>query len=112
MMNHGLSLRQVEILRGVLSLLSHRFDRVGLFGSRATGRARPASDIDLVIYGAKDPQLADTLFTLFGESGLPMTVDVVDYDRIDEPSFRQQIDAVAQPLFAAIELGGRPQAAD
>ena len=52
-----------------------------LFGSRAMGRASPQSDVDLVIYGADDPRLVDQLFTLFDESLLPMTVDVVDYDR-------------------------------
>lgn len=106
MADHGLSDRQVSIIRDVLSGLSDRFDRVGLFGSRATGRARPASDIDLVVFGARDPRLTDTLFTLLDESGLPMTVDVVDYDRIDHPPLRQHIDAVVQPLFTAEELRG------
>ena len=107
MADHGLSDRQMAILREVLSGLSDRFDRVGLFGSRATGRARAASDIDLVVFGARDPRLTDTLFTLFDESGLPMTVDVVDYDRIDHLPLRQHIDAVAQPLFTAAELRAR-----
>ncbi len=107
MADHGLSERQIAILRDVLSGHSDGFERIGLFGSRATGRARPASDIDLVVFGANDARLADMLYTLLGESGLPMTVDVVDYDRIDHPPLRQHIDAVVQPLFTAEELRAR-----
>ncbi len=73
--------RQRAILYDVLAPFAAGFDRVGLFGSRATGRASPQSDVDLVIYGADDPRLVDRLFTLFDESLLPVTVDVVDYDR-------------------------------
>ena len=99
MPDDGLSAHQRAILRDVLAPFAERFDHVGLFGSRATGRAGPQSDVDLVIYGADDARLVDRLFTLFGESLLPMTVDIVDYDRIEYPPLKRHIDEVVQILF-------------
>ncbi len=104
MPDDGLSSRQRAILRDVLAPFAERFDRAGLFGSRATGRAGPQSDVDLVIYGADDPRLVDQLFTLFDESLLPMTVDIVDYDRIDHPPLKGHIDAVVRILFDRRDL--------
>jgi predicted nucleotidyltransferase len=104
MHDDGLTPRQRAILHDVLAPFAEKFDQVGLFGSRATGRAGPRSDVDLVIYGADDPRLVDQLFTLFDESLLPMTVDVVDYDRIDHPPLKDHIDAVVRILFDRRDL--------
>ena len=72
MFNHGLSKKQLDILRSILVLFSEKIDYVGLFGSRATGRYRPNSDIDLVIYGPIDEKTTDRLFTLLNDSNLPV----------------------------------------
>ena len=60
--------------------------RVAVFGSRATGRARPFSDLDLLLC---DPprlswaQRAD-LHDAFEASALPFSVDVVELDGLAE----------------------------
>ena len=60
--------------------------RVAVFGSRATGRARPFSDLDLLLI---DPprlswaQRAD-LRDAFEASALPFSVDVVELDGLAE----------------------------
>ncbi len=41
MSNHGLSAKQLNTLRSILLPFSEKIDRVGLFGSRATGLYRP-----------------------------------------------------------------------
>ena len=67
--------------------------RVYLFGSRATGRAKKFSDLDLCIKADKPLGLnvMSALAEDFSESDLPWKVDVVDWSTI-EPEFRKIID--------------------
>jgi hypothetical protein len=54
---HGLTAAQLAALRSALAPHADRIERVDLFGSRATGRARPNSAVDLVIRGDIDEAL-------------------------------------------------------
>jgi len=66
--------------------------KVWVFGSRATGRARRYSDLDLAIDAGR-PVTLDELAQLaeaFRESDLPYKVDIVDWQSIDD-RFRQII---------------------
>lgn len=60
---------------------------------------------DLVLYGSADQAVCDRLWTLFQESWLPFSVDVVSYAAIDSPPLRAHIDAVARPLFVRTDTG-------
>jgi predicted nucleotidyltransferase len=66
---------------------------VWVFGSRATGTARRASDLDLAIDAGRPLTRAETgaLLDAFEESDLPYTVDLVDLNTV-APSFRAIID--------------------
>lgn len=67
---------------------------VWAFGSRARGRAKPYSDLDLAIVGDR-PLSIDRLAELaeaFSESDLPWKVDLVDWS-LSSPSFRGRIAA-------------------
>lgn len=73
--------------------------RVAIFGSRATGRARPFSDLDLLLI--EPPRLtwaqrAD-LRDAFEASTLPFSVDVVELDALAE-GMRQRVLTEAMPL--------------
>ena len=63
-----------------------------MFGSRATGKARRYSDLDLAIVGSGSLNLRTLgrLLMEFEESDLPFTVDVVDWNSASE-SFRKEI---------------------
>lgn len=100
MTNHGLTERQLKIISDVLRPYADAIEMVGIFGSRATGKYRENSDIDLVLYGKLDEADIDRLRTLFAESALPMTVDVVAYHLIDHPPLQAHITAVIKPLFS------------
>lgn len=65
---------------------------VWAFGSRTTGRAKPYSDLDLVIIGDAPLGLSRmaALTEAFSESDLPWKVDVVDWATTSE-AFRQVI---------------------
>jgi len=73
--------------------------KVAVFGSRATGRARPHSDLDLLLL---DPprltwhQRAD-LRDAFESSELPFRVDVVELQGLAE-GMAQRVHGEARPL--------------
>ena len=75
----GLSISEMKILRKILNEVKSRIEQVAVFGSRATGRHKPNSDLDLVIYGSADESDYDRLWTLFQESSLPFSVDINFY---------------------------------
>jgi predicted nucleotidyltransferase len=64
---------------------------VWAFGSRVNGKARPASDLDLVIFSR--PEQKSRVFALqeaLEESALPFRVDLLIWDEIPE-SFKTNI---------------------
>lgn len=84
-------------LQRALTPLHDCFAGIKVFGSRATGRSRRTSDIDLVVYGA-EPRGVRLIADALEESLLPMTVDVVAYETITSDLLRQHIDRFAKPL--------------
>ena len=76
----------------VLSGLGGAPARVYLFGSRATGHARPASDIDVAVWPLTELPIG-TLALIreaLEESLIPFTVDLVDLRDTDE-AFRARV---------------------
>jgi predicted nucleotidyltransferase len=96
--------RQRAILHKIFAPYADKIERVGVFGSRATGKARPNSDIDLVVYGGIEQADIARLHTLFTDSLLEVTVDVVAYDQISYLPFKEHIDAVVLTLFTHEDL--------
>jgi predicted nucleotidyltransferase len=71
-----------------------RSTKAWVFGSRATGRARRYSDLDLAIDAGR-PLTLDEIAILteaFSESDLPYRVDVIDWREIDD-RWRERIAA-------------------
>lgn len=61
------------------------------YGSRAEGTARPASDLDLVVFAAPDDmRRVGDLRDAFEESNLPFRVDLFVWDAVPR-SFRENI---------------------
>lgn len=92
----------------MLAVLRHYVPQseVWAYGSRVTGRAHAASDLDLVIRNPKDlsqkEKNIDELKAAFSESNLPFLVDVLDWARIPE-SFRQEI----EKAHVVLQMGER-----
>jgi predicted nucleotidyltransferase len=59
---------------------------VWIFGSRALGTAKKASDLDLAIVGENplDPLTLANLNNAFSESDLPYKVDVIDFSTVSD----------------------------
>ena len=102
--DHGISRRQLDCLRGILSPFAAGIERVVVFGSRASGKYRPDSDIDLALYGSVEEKTVDRLHTLFMDSSLPLKVNILAYALIAHPPLLRHIDAEGKTLFAREEL--------
>lgn len=103
-MDHGLTAKQLLTIKRILAPYADAITRVDLFGSRATGACRPDSDIDLVLHGQLGEKAVDRLWTLFHESNLPVTVDVMSYDLTTYQPLKAHMDEVRQPLFTRLDL--------
>ena len=89
------------IVRAILARLVP--DRpVWAFGSRATGRCKPYSDLDLAVGGEQHlpPALYAELCEAFVESDLSFKVDVLDWAGADE-SFK----ALVEPQRVLVQGG-------
>lgn len=104
MLNHGLKQKYLDTLRSVLLPFSERIEKVGLFGSRATGLYRSNSDIDLVVYGLIDEKTIDRIFTLLEDSNLPFKTDIQAYDLVKYLPLKKHIDTNMVLLFTHEQL--------
>ena len=88
----------------VLSILNKEIPdcRVDAFGSRAIGKARKYSDLDLVIIRENEipEEKLEALKDAFSESELPIMVDIVDWQKIPD-NFREIIRNNSIPLQKA-----------
>jgi type I restriction enzyme S subunit len=97
-----------ELVLNILRANLPHDTKAWVFGSRATGRARRYSDLDLAIDAGR-PLTLDEIARLaeaFSESDLPYRVDVVDWNEIGD-GWRQTILAQHVPVTE----GARPDAA-
>ncbi len=96
-----LALNEAELaeVRSILAMHLPAEVRVDVFGSRAGGRVKPYSDLDLVLEGssALPPALIGTLAEAFDESLLPFKVDLVDRKAVSD-GFGAIVDAIKQPF--------------
>jgi uncharacterized protein len=95
---------QRSVLRSVFAPFAGKIDTVGVYGSRAQGRAKPGSDVDLVVYGLADEDDIATMRMSLEDSDLSIFADVIAYDRIKHAKLREQIDRWAKPLFTRADL--------
>lgn len=91
---------QLKIVKDILQLHLPAKANVWVFGSRATGKVKPYSDLDLAVdIGVTIPiVLSAKLNDAFDESPLPFKVDIVDWQSISE-SFRKKINDDRIPLI-------------
>lgn len=95
---------QLSIIKSILSPFASSIEKVGLFGSRATGAARENSDIDMVLYGDISEAEIRRIYTLFLESSLPVKVDVVAYNLVAYKPLKEHIDEKMKTLFTKQDL--------
>lgn len=88
--SHGLTTRELELIRSVLA--GHpAITGAILFGSRAKGTAHPASDIDLALEGVDDPLQAEAIASELDDLPLPYRFEVWSLAAIQHPPLREHI---------------------
>ena len=94
----GLTPKEQEILQNVFK----KFDdikEVILFGSRALGTHKTASDIDLAIKGNVDINILSKLkYTPEEDTNLPYFFDVVIYDNLENMELKKHIDEFGERI--------------
>ncbi len=95
-MTHGskiqLSERERDTVTRILARFEGKIGPVKVYGSRATGRARLNSDLDLVIYPPFSTENYARLADAFETSDLPIKVDMVGWASIDSQGLRREIE--------------------
>ena len=71
-----------------------------LFGSRAMGTFKPGSDVDIALKGQVALQdVARVKAMLEEDSPMPYLFDVVDYQTIETPAFKEHIDKHGKSIY-------------
>lgn len=74
--------------------------RAVVFGSRAMGNYKEGSDVDLALFG-EDLSFREIsrILNEMEESSFPYVLDLLIYDRIDNPKLREHIDHFGRELY-------------
>lgn len=72
---------------------------IKLFGSRATGKASPRSDIDLAAFGIISEHRLGMLALDLEDSNIPQKCDLVAYETIRYPPFKSHIDTFGITIY-------------
>jgi len=105
--NHGLPLRTVERIKSGLSRFPE-IEQATLYGSRALGRHRPGSDIDLSLSGsALSGTVLARIDTALDELLLPWRFDLSIREQLRSPDLIDHIERVGVPLYQRRSDGGQ-----
>lgn len=86
--------KHLDIIKKILKKYPYKFYA---FGSRVNGRPRKLSDLDLCFFDNIPWNIQAHIDNDFDESDLPFTVDLVNWNNIDE-SFKKKIKPDLVPL--------------
>ncbi len=91
-----------EEITGIKTIFSkyHQIEEVLIYGSRAMGNYKPASDIDLTIIGKDiDLSLQAEIELDLDDLMLPYNFDISIYKKITNPEFLDHINRVGKEIY-------------
>lgn len=100
MNDYGITEKSMELLLDTFSKYP-QIEEVILFGSRAKGKYKKGSDIDIAIKGKQcSADLALKLQSYINEELLiPYMVDIVDYQSLNHVELKNHIDRVGKSIY-------------
>lgn len=102
-MKFGLKDNQIEEIQAIFAAFP-LVEKVILYGSRAKGSYKPASDIDLTLIGQNiDLTLQFKIETLLDDLLLPYTIDLSILNQIGNPDLIDHINRVGQVFYDRAE---------
>lgn len=96
---YTIDLQRWHEMLSIIRRYSAMIEWVKLFGSRARGDAKLASDVDLAVSGSAD--VTKKLSLAFEESKLPYTFDIIDYKRQTNEKLKHAIDTDGILIFSS-----------
>ncbi len=103
MENSGLTKEEIDDMRAVFSKYQ-QIEEVLIYGSRAMGNFKPASDIDLTLTGKNiDLSLQTKIEFDLDDLMLPYKFDISIYDKITNPGFLDHINRVGKEIYKSKE---------
>jgi predicted nucleotidyltransferase len=91
MNNIGLNEKEISSIKAIFSKYEN-IDQVILYGSRAKGNFKPASDIDLALLGSNiNLSQINEIESEMDELLLPYKFDISVFNSIDNPDLKKQI---------------------
>ena len=100
-MLYGLSEKQLRIIEGVLASVPE-IECALLFGSRALGKHRQASDVDIAIKGPQiNRRITTHVSSMMEDTYLPFFVDIIHYDTINDDDLKENIDHDGVVIYSA-----------
>ncbi len=95
----GLDEETLETITNCIKVFPE-IDEVIIFGSRAMGNYKPASDIDFALKGNLKENTTSGLWSMLDNAPrFPYKVDVLVYNKISEPELRKHIDEEGKVFF-------------
>ena len=76
-----------------------RIHRAAIFGSRAKGNYKPYSDVDIALFGDLDILDVEKVIADLEELPLVYQFDVVAYQLVKNPAFREHIERVGMSIY-------------
>ena len=99
MENSGLTKEDIDSIKVIFSKYS-QIEKVLIYGSRAKGNYKPASDIDLTLIGRNiDLSLQLKIEFDLDDLMLPYKFDISIYDKITNPEFIDHINRVGKEFY-------------
>ena len=98
-MDLGIREEHIARLKNLFSK-NPKIEEAIVFGSRAKGTNRPGSDVDIALKG-KNMKLDDilNLSVAIDELWIPNKIDLIIYDRIEEPELLDHIKRVGISIY-------------
>jgi len=99
-MNHGLKQRDIDSMLAAFGQFPE-VQQVVIFGSRAKGSHKNASDVDLAIKGKNvtDRTITSLKTILEEELPIPFFFDIINYEKIKSKDLSDHIDRVGKVLY-------------
>lgn len=98
---YGLSSNSLKRILGVFNKFND-IEKVILFGSRAESTFREGSDIDIAILGNINFDTILKIRVKLDDLNMPYKIDLIDYNSIDEPKLKVEIDKNGIILFERV----------
>ena len=99
MKKHVISPEDIKIIHDILK----NYKQVYVFGSRVKGTAQAFSDLDICLKDNISGYEYELLKEKFEKSDLPFTVDIIEYNKIDN-AFKKRIDQEIVPIEIFLKL--------